>query len=180
MRITGAGCVIIGPEGRTPPLPFVTVPTEEGDSLIALKLAIAFNGDAPEPEVDAEAEAAALAAAEAEAAEAAAEDALREEAEAELAALNAAEAEAARVAAEAEANANTGEGGDTNPGEGDAAAERATTISDALDLVEEAGLVKTGERAGKPKVSAIEDITGLKDVTADEIDAAIAAKDSAD
>jgi hypothetical protein len=41
-------------------------------------------------------------------------------------------------------------------------------------------LVKTGDRAGKPKVSAMEAATGLTDIHANEIDAAIAAKDAAE
>lgn len=177
MRVRGHECHLIGTEGSSPPLPYIEVSANEGKALIGLGVAKAVTGE----ELDAEAEAE-TAAAEALAAEAQAlEDAAREEAEAELAALNAAEEEAARLAAEAEANANEGEGeGDDSDGEEDpAAAERANTIAEALDLVEEAGLVKTGDRKGHPTVKAIEDITGLTDVTADEIDAAVAAKDSA-
>lgn len=46
--------------------------------------------------------------------------------------------------------------------------DRATLIADALDLVE-----------GDPTVEAVADITGLADVTAEEIAAAVAAKDAA-
>lgn len=49
--------------------------------------------------------------------------------------------------------------------------DRATLIRDALDLVEADG---KGED-GKPTAKAIEEITGLADVTAEEIDAALAA-----
>jgi hypothetical protein len=54
-------------------------------------------------------------------------------------------------------------------GEGEPQHDRADTIAEALDLVE-----------GEPTVEAVADITGLADVTAEEIAAAVAAKDSAD
>jgi hypothetical protein len=47
--------------------------------------------------------------------------------------------------------------------------DRAQLIADALDLVE-----------GEPTVEAVADITGLTDVTAEEIDAAKAAKEAAE
>jgi hypothetical protein len=160
--------VLIGPEGRTPPLPFITVDADEGRALIAQKLAAEVTGG--DEAADA-AEAAAREAAEREAAEAAEREA-REAAERE-----AAEA-AAREAAERAAAAGPNVSGD---GEGKGLdLERASTIAEALDLVEADGLVKTGDRKGRPKVEAIEEITGLADVTAAEIDAAIAAKESAD
>jgi hypothetical protein len=59
------------------------------------------------------------------------------------------------------------------------AEDRAQLIADALDLVEADGLVKTGARAGKPKAAAIAEITGLNDVTVEEIDAAVAAREAA-
>jgi hypothetical protein len=51
----------------------------------------------------------------------------------------------------------------------DAVNERMATIVEALDLVE-----------GEPTVEAVADITGLADVTAEEIDAAKAAKEAAE
>lgn len=54
--------------------------------------------------------------------------------------------------------------------------DRATEISDAIDLLEGDKIVKTGPRAGKPTVEAIAEILGGP-VTAEEIDAAVAAKE---
>jgi hypothetical protein len=64
--------------------------------------------------------------------------------------------------------------------EAKAAEERAHNIAGALDLVEEVHLETEGERVGKPTVAAIADITGIADVTAEEIDAALAAKEAAE
>lgn len=66
-------------------------------------------------------------------------------------------------------------------GADDAGAEpdtRAQEIADAVDLLEDDGLVKTGPRAGKPKVKAVEEILGYE-TTAEEIDAVIAAREAA-
>lgn len=72
---------------------------------------------------------------------------------------------------------------DDTAGTGDAEAidaNRAQAITDAIELLEDEHRVKTGPRAGLPKVSAIEEITGLSNVTADEIDAIVAALSAAD
>jgi hypothetical protein len=58
--------------------------------------------------------------------------------------------------------------------------DRAQLIADALHLVEPEGLETEGEREGKPTVAAIEAITDLSDVTAEEIDVALAAHETAD
>lgn len=136
MRITGAGCTLIGPEGRTPPLPFITVDAGEAESLIAQKLATPYTGEE-------------------------------------------AEEDAADPAADTPTNPDPAADPEPEP-EPDAPADedRAAAIAEALDLMEADDLVKTGERAGKPKVSAIEAATGLADVTAEEIDAVIAANEA--
>lgn len=160
IRICGTGCVLIGPEGRTPPLRFITVDADEGRALIAQALAaeVAGEGEAPEPEgtdTDTDTDTGTGG--------------------------NADEGEDS----DTDTDANTGGGDDVNAGgapeEGGAeGATRADLITEALDLMEAGDLVKTGERAGKPKVDAMAAATGLADITADEIDAAIAAKDAAE
>lgn len=164
IRVRGTGCVLIGPEGRTPPLPFITVDEGEGNALIAQKLAALYTGEEPEAEAPAEDEVT----------EEVAEEVTEEVTE------NAEEVVEEVTDEVTENDTDTGGEGDDENGGDDPAVERANTIMEALDLVEEAGLVKSGDRKGKPTVKAIEEITGLEDVTADEIDAAIAAKDSAD
>jgi hypothetical protein len=123
---------------------------------------------------------------------------VRDEAEAELATFNAAaEAAAAAAAASTGDNATEGAEGTDNAGNGAQGGDNADTggasgndggqegetreqlINEALDLVEADGLVTNGPRKGKPKVAAIEAITGLDDVTSAEIDAAIAARAAA-
>lgn len=74
-----------------------------------------------------------------------------------------AEAEAAEAEAKAKAKAALAE-------------DRAQLIAEAIHLVEPEGL---GED-GKPTVDSIQAITDLTDVTADEIDAALAAHDTSD
>lgn len=152
IRVTGAGSVLIGPEGRTPPLPFITVDANEGRALIRLGNAKEYVGEG------------------------------EGEAPAAPPALPAPPAWLPKVTPPApepeKVSESTDEG--TGAGEEEGGEGRAETIAEALDLVEADGLVKTGDRKGKPKVSAIEAITGLTDVTAEEIDAAIAAKDAAE
>jgi hypothetical protein len=53
----------------------------------------------------------------------------------------------------------------------EAAAEHNTDLADALELIDDDGLVKTGPRTGKPKVDVIKALVGT-DVTAEQIDAA--------
>jgi hypothetical protein len=74
---------------------------------------------------------------------------------------------AAPESTEATPDAPGGEAAETPHG-----GERAETILHALDLVEDGQRETEGERAGKPTVAAIAEITGLADVTAEEIDAA--------
>jgi hypothetical protein len=59
------------------------------------------------------------------------------------------------------------------------AAHRAQDIEDAVDLLEAGHFETKGPRAGKPKVQAVAEAAGIPDVTAEEIDAAIAAKGAA-
>jgi hypothetical protein len=44
VRVRGSGCVIVGTEGRTPPLPYVTVSASEGAALIGMNLAVEVDG----------------------------------------------------------------------------------------------------------------------------------------
>lgn len=164
VRISGNGAVLIGPEGRTPPLPFITVDAKEARALIGMNLAVLVEGDLPEPEVtDADM------------------DLEPEVTEPETAPEPAPEPEVQpepETAPEPEANPepNAPEGGEGGT-EGET---REEALIAALDLMEADDLVKTGDRAGKPKVGAMEAATGLTDLTADEIDAAVAAKEAAE
>lgn len=184
MRIAGKGCVLdAGGDQKSPPLPFIEVDEDTARALIGTGVAVAFEGDDGLAAEWAESERKAAEEAQAElAANAAAEvEAKRltdEEAE-EAARIAAAEADS-KAAEEAErlAAEQGGEGREGGEGGNDADAERKQTIADALELLEPEHLVKTGPRAGRPKVKAVEEISGINDLTPEEIDAVAAAKDA--
>jgi hypothetical protein len=201
VRLTGNGFVLMGAEGSSPPLPYIEVDENEARALIRSGDAILYAGSAElaaewaegerQASEDAQAALAAQATADAEAkakadaesaAQAAAEADAKEKADAD------AQAEAERLVAESLANGTPLQvdegllvpGGEGEGGEGgqadDAVAARKQTIADALELVEDEHLVKTGARAGKPTLKAMEEITGLADLTVAEIDAVVADK----
>jgi hypothetical protein len=60
----------------------------------------------------------------------------------------------------------------TSPDSAGGASERVVEIMHAIDLVPDDEYVKTGPRAGKPKLAPLEDVLGYS-VTADEVDAAL-------
>jgi hypothetical protein len=53
-------------------------------------------------------------------------------------------------------------------------AERLKDVAEHIELLEPDDFVKTGDRAGKPKVAALVEATGFADLTAEEVDAAFA------
>lgn len=120
-----------GPEGSSPPLPYIEVEDAHAERLIARKLAEEVSDEEPSVE---------------------------------------------SPAAPVEEPAKTEEPPAGGPAEGGPASnkvedDRETLIRDALDLVEADGR----DEAGKPTAKAIEEITGLANVTVEEIDAALAA-----
>jgi hypothetical protein len=137
MRVCGKGAVLIGTEGSSPPLPYLTVDDNQGATFVRLGIAVEVSDDVAAP----------------------VEPVVEPVVEAPVEPVVEPVVEAPVVETKEET--------------------REEAISAALDLVEEDGLVKTGARAGKPKVSAIEAITGLNDVTVEEIDAALAAREAA-
>ncbi len=56
--------------------------------------------------------------------------------------------------------------------------DRTQDIIAAIELIGEDDYVKTGDRAGRPKVAAVEAVFG-SDLTADEVDAAFAVREVA-
>lgn len=134
MLVRGKGATLHGPEGRSPPLPFIEVDDAEGERLIARGLAVAVEAPEPAPEEPAK----------------------------QSKTPKAAET-APKVPEPPQAPENAA-----------AAVERAETILHALDLVEESQRDDSGPRQGMPTIAAIAEITGLADVTAEEIDAAVA------
>jgi hypothetical protein len=58
-----------------------------------------------------------------------------------------------------------------------AATPRLEEIAEAIELLDDDDFVKTGARAGKPKVAPLASVLGYE-VTADEVDAAFALKDA--
>ena len=185
MRVRGKGAIIRGGGLSSPPAPFIEISEDEGRALIGMGVAEEVLDEDEQP-VDLEAVEAARLAAEAEEADrkAAAEQ------EANVAAAAAAQREAAQVAQEEAAArlaaqgavqpaANPGEGG-TEPSAGGEVTPREAQISEVFEILEADDLVKTGDRAGHPKVSAIEAATGLNDVTAAEVDALWAAREGGD
>lgn len=191
MRVAAKGCVLHGAEGATPPLPWVTVDRKEGHELIRKGLAVAVEGGEDDAGDDmdiayvlnAEPNDNDFAVLDMIAADKAYEpwftayvasrlpDILAKHAPA--AAADSAPRPARKAKAKADAPADTPP---ADPAPADA--ERAQHIADALDLVEDEHLETEGDRAGKPKLSAIAEITGF-DVTAEEVDAALALKEVA-
>ena len=154
MRVRGKGAIIRGGGLSSPPAPFIEISEDEGRALIGMGVAVeVFDEDAapaPAPAPEPEPESAP-----------------------EPAPAPAPEPEPAP------APANPGEGG-TEPSAGGEVAPRDAQISEVFEILEADDLVKTGDRAGHPKVSAIEAATGLNDVTAAEVDALWAAREGAE
>lgn len=155
MRVRGKGAVLIGTgeegEVRSPPEPYIEVSEDEGRALIGLGIA---------EEVDGEASVAGLA----------------EPEPLSAAAVEPAPAEPAPPAETSTEGAEPSAAGDIEPA---APTERQDAISEVFEILDADDLVKTGERAGRPKVSAIEAATGFDDVTVAEIDALWAARPDA-
>lgn len=159
MRIVPVTGILVGGEGECPPLPFITVDDAEGRALIERGLVLEFGEDAQSSEE----KAAEWVKSEAEA---------REAAQAELvASVKAPEPvdppadDASDETISAEETARL------------AAGAHPEDLIEAFELLEEGDYVKTGPRAGRPKVDAIKAIID-RDVTAEEVDAAFAAKDA--
>lgn len=155
MKVCGKGATIVGKEGRTPPLPFVTVSESEGHALIGLGVAEKVEAE------DAPTEAPPAPASPPKVTKAAKS-----------------ESPPAPPPPPAEEPEKAPEEAPKAP-EGAPDPARVQTIVEGLDLVEPEHLETEGDRAGKPKPEAVAEITGLTDVTHAEVDAAIAAKDTA-
>jgi len=160
MRVRGRGTVLKCGGVKSPPAPFIELEDGEALALIGLGVAERVEGElpaaenhpeAPAPEPEPETDPAASA-----------EDAEEAPAEPPAPPAGNSDEEPANLAHDQEPT------------------EREQTITDAFELLAGDDLVKTGERAGRPKVSAIEDATGFKDVTADEVDALWANREGAE
>lgn len=158
MRLRGIKITLSGPEGSSPPLPYVTVDDEEGAALIA-----AHPGWVSEFVEGGEPVGAGLA---------------EPEPEADAAALVEPEAVTAAPTDSAEAPSVEGAGTPSTETVEQPEAAHASDLTDAFELLGADDFVKTGPRAGKPKVDAVKDIVE-RDVTADEIDAAWEARSAA-
>jgi outer membrane biosynthesis protein TonB len=152
VRVCGTGATLHAPEGSSPPLPFVTVSDAQGANLIRLGLATRVADDVEAPVEAPKPTPKPAAAPKSKAAPA--------EAPPPPPAPAPAPAEETKV-------------------EEPKADDRAETILHAIDLVEPDGFETEGDRKGKPTVQAIQEITGLSDVTVEEIDAAVVAHGAA-
>lgn len=183
MRIVGKGAVIHGPEGHSPPLAWVTVDEDEGNRLIALKVAARVHrDDDAEPQVfvdDGAVPAWALSEAgsleDFDILERLAVDGAYAPWFAAYLERNAPELPEGAGSEEPEREGADGGEGDALPAEPDP---RQVEITDAIDLLEPADFVKSGARAGLPKLDALKGVLGY-DVTAEEVDVAFAAKAAA-
>lgn len=168
MRVRGKGATLIaGEELRSPPLPFLDLDDTEALALIGIGVAEEVKEDGssleqPEPDhvvIDTPAgdsgDSGTNPAPAVEGAPAA--DAVADEASVGADGGASQEPEASATGSTPSADAS--------------ASERQVNIRDMFELLDANDLVKTGARAGKPKVSAIEEATGFTDVTAEEIDA---------
>lgn len=158
MRLSPKNCTLTGAEGSSPPLPFIEVDDAEGAALVAIGVATIYGNDgqtAVEPPTPVVSDPG--------------PDAVDIEPDVTAAELGVnAEPEPDEPSVGAEQPA-AGESSD-EPAAAELT-ERQAAIAEVFDILEAGDLVKTGARAGKPKVSAIEAATGLADVTADEVDA---------
>jgi outer membrane biosynthesis protein TonB len=162
VRVCGKGATLRGPEGSSPPLPFLNVTDQEGETLIRLGIAVRVAdedveapAEAPKPKAPPKAKV-----------------------EAPAPPPPPAEETPPPPPPEAPVEAPKVEAEPAPKAEGNAE-DRAETILHALDLVEPNGMEAEGDRKGKPTVQAIQEITGLSDVTVEEIDAAVAAHGAA-
>ena len=167
MFVRGKGAVIRGGGLSSPPAPYIEVSDHEGRALIGLGVAEiveAASGVSPstvkvvqEPVAD---QPAATGDAEAE---------TQEPTVALTAGVDTSEDGFAADAVDwSEDEAEDAGPVDVSPAAG--LTERDAGILEVFELLGDDDLVRTGARAGRPKVSAIEDATGLKDLTAAEID----------
>lgn len=162
VRVAGKSCVLDAGEGRkSPPLPFIEVDEATARALIGTGVAVLVD--------ESEAVAAEWAKSEADA---------REAAQAELAAYVAGQAEPESEggpASEPEETVTTDSVPVTSV-DGD----RRQTIIEAFDLLEPEHFVAIGARKGRPKLNAVEDISGIRDLTVAEIDELFAARSAED
>lgn len=153
MRVRGKGATLHGAEGASPPLPYIEVGDEEAAHLIRIGVATSAED---EPVVQ--------------------EPAQEPPATTEPETV----AEPEPVATEPEAVVQP-EPAVTDPEPEvvvDPAAARLADIAEAIELLDTEDFVKTGPRAGKPKVKPLEDVLGV-DLTAEEVDAAFALREAA-
>lgn len=166
MKLTGKNTSLVGAEGHSPPLPFIEVEDAHANRLIALGWAKEYvEGEAEVREPDITLEAPALPEPEPEADEPAAPveaKAEPSESEASPSSVGVADGEASAAAGESQAEA-----------EADPAAERLREIADHIHLLTDDDLVKSGARAGKPKLDVLSGALGYP-VSADDVDAALA------
>ena len=165
MRLRGNGLTLTGAEGKSPPLPFITVDDGEGEALLSLypKSIIRVDDVADEPRAPG------------------GDDGDGEGLHAnEATIIEQAHPNSGQPADEGHGGLGdqSGEGGDGQVDEVASAAEAAdqsvadkrfNEIADAIDLLDTASFVATGPRKGRPKVKAVEEIIGY-DVTMEEVD----------
>lgn len=176
MRLRGTGMTIEGVEGRSPPLPFVTVNDAEGAVLLSL-----YPKNAVEVEGDVISELAALGESTPKPFALPIEPvAVVGIADGDQVGIVDDDAIVPAVVDGAE-SAPTGDPEITPEPEdgGNESATREQAIADAIDLLGDNDFVMTGLRKGKPKVDAVNDIVGDDaDVTAGEIDAVFANREA--
>ena len=187
MKLAGVGMTLYGAEGaKSPPLRFIEVDDKEGNTLLALYPKKVLRLDAPADEAEApevpvaEGDAVAVVNGDGTATPAVIVDG-EPVATGEATIVLDPEATPPAPAAEdapaapAPAPAEESEAIDAAEASRLAGGEHPADLVEAFDLLEDDDLVKTGDRAGRPKVDAIKAILD-RDVTATEIDAAWAAR----
>jgi hypothetical protein len=157
MRVRGKGATLDAGEGlRSPPLPYLDLDETEALALIGIGLAEAVEDEDEVPAAEPEPEPVVEPVVEPEP--------VTEPEPVEQASVGA----DGGASQESEASAS-----DSNPPTN---TERQAAIAEVFEILADDDLVKTGPRAGHPKVSAIEAATGLTGITAEEVDALWAAR----
>lgn len=169
MRLTGKNTSLVGAEGESPPLPFIEVDADEAQGLIERGYATEVHESTASVVVDE-----VVVEPEAEQPEApveAAKVAEPSEPAAEQASVGVTVEDAPAAAGESQAAA--GADSPVEATEDEKATARLREIADHIHLLTDDDMVKSGARAGKPKLDVLATSLGYP-VTTDDVDAALA------
>jgi hypothetical protein len=172
MLVRGKGAIIEGAEGKSPPLPFITVSEDEGLALIGTGVAVQVSDDAEAPADVSDVTLAAFDGTVQSVGDTTVFGPTPTEPEPEIV------EDVVQEPAE-ETPAATPEPEPELPTEPEVITDRNADLAEAFEILGEDDLVKTGARAGRPKITSLEAATGFKDLTVNEVDVLWLAREGA-